>query len=342
MPNYSSNLKAWGAAGAEYPDGYSHAEGERPVDDWENFLKSNLIDDTSHLINVTNQPVTVNAGNQLTGGGDVELGGSITIDLNQGGGSGLNADKIDGVHASAFADSGHTHDGRYLLESGDTMGGHLDMGGNSIGNVTDLEMDGDIHGAGVDMQIREVGFLQGPTNGDTDLTIETQGGGGHTVTIRDGFNSTDLLVANEGGPVNTPGANLQERGNRVATRVWATGSNILHSELSDAPASAHHTKYTDSEAVAAVNAEATLSVDISGDADTLDGNQPSAFASSGHTHDGRYILEGGDTMSGVLTLHDGSEAASQSWVNNNGGISATNFEIVENSATNSLDFNYTG
>lgn len=62
-----------------------------------------------------------------------------------------------------------------------------------------------------------------------------------------------------------------ENTNRVATRPWATGSNILHSELADSPASAHHSKYTDSEAVSAVNSETSLSVDVSGDADTVDG-----------------------------------------------------------------------
>lgn len=35
--------------------------------------------------------------------------------------------------------------------------------------------------------------------------------------------------------------------------------------------SAHHTRYADSEAVSAINGETTLSVDVTGDADTLDG-----------------------------------------------------------------------
>lgn len=36
--------------------------------------------------------------------------------------------------------------------------------------------------------------------------------------------------------------------------------------------------------------------------------------------DSRYVLEGGDTMSGVLTLNDGSTAASRSWVNANADV----------------------
>jgi hypothetical protein len=91
--------------------------------------------------------------------------------------------------------------------------------------------------------------------------------------------------------------------------------------------SAHHTRYANSEAIAAVNGETTLSVDISGDADTLDGQHASDLgvnieedgtlsvsSSTGidftghlnvtddgdgtvtidptHYHDGRYINEG--------------------------------------------------
>lgn len=44
-----------------------------------------------------NESVTVSAGTQLTGGGSVSLGGSVTIDVDQGSGSGLDADTVDGV-----------------------------------------------------------------------------------------------------------------------------------------------------------------------------------------------------------------------------------------------------
>ena len=37
---------------------------------------------------------------------------------NDGSGSGLDADLLDGNHASAFATAGHTHDGRYLRWNG--------------------------------------------------------------------------------------------------------------------------------------------------------------------------------------------------------------------------------
>ena len=65
-------------------------------------------------------------------------------------------------------------------------------------------------------------------------------------------------------------------------------------------ASAHHTRYTDAEAVAAIKA-----ADGSGsslDADLLDGLHSTAFASSAHNHDTAYVNVTGDTMTGSLIL----------------------------------------
>jgi len=55
--------------------------------------------------------------------------------------------------------------------------------------------------------------------------------------------------------------------------------------------------YSDADARQAVDG---ADVDIVGDADTVDGKDASAFASAGHVHDGRYIEESGDTLSGDL------------------------------------------
>jgi len=46
--------------------------------------------------------------------------------------------------------------------------------------------------------------------------------------------------------------------------------------------------------------------------------------------DTRYILESGDTMSGTLTLEDGSTAASRDWVNSNADVpQADNADTIE-------------
>jgi hypothetical protein len=105
------------------------------------------------------------------------------------------------------------------------------------------------------------------------------------------------------------------------------GHDHNHDELTNVGSSDHHSRYTDSEAVAAVNGETSLAVDITGDADTVDGqnysdiqnwvnnnadvpnadhadhadttgdadtvdgNHASAFADVGHNHDSRYYTK---------------------------------------------------
>lgn len=172
--------------------------------------------------------------------------------------------------------------------------------------------------------------------------------------------------------------------------------------------------YSDDDAVAAVNAETSLDVSITGDAGTLDGNEASAFATVDHLHDDRYVLEDdaysdSDAVSAVnndtdhgstashdyfsgsygdlsnrehgASDHDGTVPTSSEFdshvgdttnphsvtasqvdaLSTSGGtvngdleitngnldmggnsVTTTNFEIVENNDTNSLDFNYIG
>jgi len=105
------------------------------------------------------------------------------------------------------------------------------------------------------------------------------------------------------------------------------GHDHNHDELTNVGSSDHHSRYTDSEAVVAVNAQTSLAVDIAGDADTVDGqnysdiknwvnnnadvpnadhadhadtagdadtvdgNHASAFADVGHNHDSRYYTK---------------------------------------------------
>ncbi|MBA4373851.1 MAG: hypothetical protein C0402_13450 [Thermodesulfovibrio sp.] len=68
-----------------------------------------------------------------------------------------------------------------------------------------------------------------------------------------------------------------------------------------ANASAHHTRYTDAEAVAAI-----LAADGPGttlNADLLDGMDSAAFATSGHNHDAAYVNVAGDGMTGSLSVN---------------------------------------
>lgn len=97
---------------------------------------------------LANDSITVTAGTDLTNGGTVSLGGSITIDhadtSTQGNVSAASGAAITDINLDG---RGHTtsisttdFDGRYVLESGDTMGGNLSLGGNiltEVGGTTD-------------------------------------------------------------------------------------------------------------------------------------------------------------------------------------------------------------
>lgn len=66
--------------------------------------------------------------------GDQLLATLLTVD---GAGSGLDADKLDGSHASAFAAAVHTHDDRYYTETeiGTLLGGYALLAGRSGGQT---------------------------------------------------------------------------------------------------------------------------------------------------------------------------------------------------------------
>lgn len=85
--------------------------------------------------------------------------------------------------------------------------------------------------------------------------------------------------------------------------VTGTTTGISHTELGDVTADDHHTRYADTEAVSAVNAETSLDVDITGhaatagDADTVDGYHGADLAalSEAETVDGSWNFTGGPT-----------------------------------------------
>lgn len=102
-----------------------------------------------------------------------------------------------------------------VLGQGNSAGSYnINMNDNQIKNlnlqnVNSVEMDGDIYGSGFDVLLGEIGKIEGPKNGDTDLNIQTQGSGSHQVSIEDGANSNqDIARFKEGGNVDIPNGNL--------------------------------------------------------------------------------------------------------------------------------------
>jgi hypothetical protein len=217
---------------------------------------------------------------------------SLTVDVSG------DADTLDGAHKSDL-------DSQYVDASGDTMSGDLDFSGNFINGVEKTKF----------------------SNSTNDFwRIEDGSGGSNTEAHTARFDTRDLRYyagtggvgtvwqLNLDGSVEYPVGPVTINGETSATQEWASGNNIFHSELSDAPsdshhtryadseaisaintdadhgstaahnyfsgshadltnigASDHHTRYADTEAVSAVNSETSLTVDISGDAETVDG-----------------------------------------------------------------------
>lgn len=74
----------------------------------------------------TKKVLTLDAGlgSEFFGGLSVD-GNAVLTTADEGTGNGLDADTVDGQHASAFATSGHNHDAAYVNVTGDTMTGAL-------------------------------------------------------------------------------------------------------------------------------------------------------------------------------------------------------------------------
>jgi hypothetical protein len=106
---------------------------------------------------------------------------------NDGSGSGLDADLLDGNHASAFALSSHNHDSDYVNVTGDTMTGNLSLGSNNL-TAGKLIVQNQIN-----------------TN-STNLEINYQNGDGTTTNykdlyVRDGKNNVIMVVDGSAGSV---------------------------------------------------------------------------------------------------------------------------------------------
>jgi|GEM_PF-2920476 len=96
-------------------------------------------------------------------------------------------------------------------------------------------------------------------------------------------------------------------------------------------ASAHHTRYTDGEAVAAIKAADGTGSGL--DADLLDGAHASSFAQISHDHNTDYVNTSGDTMTGALNLPANGLVAGTNQLVLSGG----NVGIGTNSPTEQLE-----
>jgi hypothetical protein len=218
----------------------------------------------------------------------------------QGSGSGLDADTVDGQHASAFAPASHTHTRSQITDfahaSTHVAGGSDPITGNLDANArVTVKQSGTVVGTR-----RAINFIAGSNislsisddaaNEEVDVTISAAGGGSSSHNLLDGVVHPDtesttvqrgMLVVGKlsgavvkwgGLPLGAAGRFLKSNGTDA---VW----DVI--QASDLPTHTH----TPSQ----------ISPQGSGsglDADTVDGQHASAFAPATHTHSASDITSG--------------------------------------------------
>ena len=141
------------------------------------------------------------------------------------------------------------------------------------------------------------------------------------------------------GGETSPSSALDVRGDLNVSGTVTVGGNEVdgqdhnHDELTNVGSSDHHSRYTDSEAVATVNGERSLTVDITGNAGALDGKHAYDFADASHNHDGAYI---NGYQSNNLSNVDGGKLA-KCWETIE--VNSGDFTIVDN---NTIEVNEAG
>ena len=200
---------------------------------YSNKLRAGGTNNTSLIIGASGEKIYLRPGGDSVVTGEFILdttgatigGNKVWTSGNDGAGSLLDADLLDGRHASDFSLTTHNHDDTYFKKSGQVPGAVLatDLSGNVVASSV--------------VSTTELNYLDGATS-----NIQTQ----------------------------------------------------INSKLASS-------SYTASDVLAKL-----ITVDGAGsllDADTVDGLHASAFATSGHNHDGTYVKVAGDGVTGLLSLN---------------------------------------
>jgi hypothetical protein len=218
----------------------------------------------------------------------------------QGSGSGLDADTVDGQHASAFAPASHTHTRSQITDfahaSTHRAGGSDPLTGNLDANArVTVKQSGTVVGTR-----RAINFIAGSNislsisddaaNEEVDVTISAAGGGSSSHNLLDGVVHPDteattvqrgMLIVGKlsGAVVKWGGLALGAAGRFLKSNGTDAVWDVI--QASDLPSHTH----TPSQ----------ISPQGSGsglDADMLDGQHASAFAPATHTHSASDITSG--------------------------------------------------
>jgi hypothetical protein len=266
MASITSDLSGWGSQGTSPPGGYNYLEGEQPVDEWDNYVAYHLIDELHELQTLANDRIETDKGASGS-----EPGSPETAHLYY---------DTDNERLEAWDDSTSSWHGLMRVD-GDTMQGVLDMGGYAISNVGSLALSGNTDLSGNDL-----------VDGGTTVWDSSNG------YIPQSSLQQDSVTVNAGNQLT--GGGTVALGNSITINLDEGAGSGLNADQIDGK------HYSDIQSWVNNNADVPNAdyADSAGDADTVDGEHASAFADSGHLHDGRYVLENGDTMTGRLTIQN--------------------------------------
>jgi ribosome biogenesis protein Nip4 len=235
--------------------------------------------------------------------------------------TGLNADTVDGQHASAFATATHNHDTAYVRKgtadtitavhtfSPSTVSAPFILGTNAQGQlVTGLNADT------VDGQHASA-FATASHNHDTTYVRK---GTADTITAVHTFNPSSagapfILGSNAQGQLVT-GLNADTVDGQHADAFASANHNhdtrYIRKDIAETISVIHTFNPTSTSAPFTLGANAQGQLVTGLNADTVDGQHASAFASSSHNHDTTYVRKGtADTITAVHTFNPSSAGA---------------------------------
>jgi hypothetical protein len=321
MANYNSNLKTWGATGSEYPDGYSYEAGDQPVDAWDNYVNSNLVNDIQHLIALTNDRIETDSGTSGNEPASPENGhfyydttnerlkvwdstaASWVTFLDRGG------DSMNGVldmSGYQIEDSG----GNLTLASTVNVTGTLKESGNNVATETWVNNNADVPNANYADSAGDANTLDG-----NDSSYFATSGHAHSLGDLSNVSASGEGTGNnfdadtvDGDHASAFASSGHSHALGDLSNVSATGEgsgNGFDADMLDGNHASYFTTLTEVNNNADVpNADYA---DTAGDADTLNGKTSSEIGSSvefGDGSDGSVTWTGGETVSGIYNFTD--------------------------------------
>lgn len=236
----------------------------------------------------------------------------------QGHGSGLHADLLDGQHASAFAAASHNHDGTYVKKVGDTMSGTLTIDTGSSSNALTLRTSNTALYSTTGVILSH--SAPAPSQRELRLFLENQqagGGGKAALFLRHQRGSwpdaRNILVYDmQTEELRLSGADLRflqspagsQSGTETNHQVWHSGNDGAGSGL---------------------------------DADLLDGQHASAFASVSHVHPNATATAAGFMSATDKAKLDGIQAGAEVNQNAFSNVKVGTTVIAANQKTDTVE-----